>query len=73
MSQNLFSLVICSDPTDILGAIPAIVNVSTDNNLPLIMYTPDIVLIIAQIVLFWLILFWGKTDLIKEILIWKNH
>ncbi|MDD3984958.1 MAG: type II CAAX endopeptidase family protein [Methanobacterium sp.] len=73
LTQNLFASVICSNPTDIFGAIPSIVNVSKDNNLPLIMYTPDIVLVIAQIVLFWLILFWGKTDLIKEILSWKNH
>ena len=72
-SQNLFASVICSDPTEIFGVIPSLFNISTDINAPLITYIPDLVLIIFQISLLLMIIFWGKTDTLKEIFSWKNH
>lgn len=60
--NNLFMVLICNNPLDVFGNIPSLLAVHTDLNSSLIEYMPGLILEAVQVVLLWIILFWGRLS-----------
>jgi len=60
--NNLFLALICNNSSDIFGNLPSLLTIYTDPNSSLIEYMPGLILEAVQVVLVWIILFWGRLS-----------
>lgn len=70
--NNIFLSTIVCDPLNIFGQLPCILTIYTDTSLNLIDYIPEILEETFVLGLTLFIIFWGKWDLLKKVLSWKE-